>query len=443
MAVGHQDLINDAELRTRETIVPQPLRPQLLPELWAIILSCLLDRSDLKTCSLVNHQLNRLTLPFIWARFTLSLYPTPRIGLWDQLSTIIDDPKLAKYICSLRVLFLDPQTELGLAAQSKLESPLPGNNVKDVTIVQVDRISDMPHPQGLPSNIAAISDREIEQALLDAEPLGQFVLQTLEGWLAKSRLHNLSLVNIPFETVNRLLEGPSSVFSLSMEPQNHEAKLQHSPQPLALPGLRSLRTTVHWAQIFLSSNSPTHTLVLLNTDENGGNGVLGRHLRQTRSSIEILQMEAIALFRVPMLLSRVSQGGQYPDLKVFVHMSKGQEGLGPFYDQLDPLQGLCTVFASHQSIHTCVLRVNHYSRDLWTGREIPRTFEFDLALSMTRLEGRFPAPRFILELGTLGKPDFVCWIFTMRSANRWTGQRETNPIEDIIQREDILYVTRN
>ncbi|KAF8313084.1 hypothetical protein DL93DRAFT_2228670 [Clavulina sp. PMI_390] len=444
--------------QTRNDMLLQTFGRQFLPELWDIIISFLPDRSDVKSLSLANHQLNRITLRLIWSRFTLRLYHGHRYDLVDHLSAITRDPQRARYITSLRVLFLDPDLEsettlarsyLGSSSRDPISAAIEAvfmllDNVKYLTVVQISRnlvVAYLPPFSGLSG---PITSGGTEQSFLvgvsDSESLVDPVLRALHGWLAVINLHKLSTVNISFEAVVRFLENQQSMLSLSIISSRQEVWPRHEPQTLALPGLRSLRTNIHWAPFFISPISPTHTLVLLDTHEDGGNSTLARHMKEVQSTVRILQAEEVAIYRLTFVLDDMRADGPHCSLNVIVYISRGVEGWGPLYNKKNPLQWLCIAFQSQESIHTCVLRQTHYSRALWTGREIPREFERDLASSMVTLEQRSPAPRVIVELGTLGEPDFVCWIFTMASRKEWTGEREHNPINEAAERENILYL---
>ncbi|KAF8316344.1 hypothetical protein DL93DRAFT_2078069 [Clavulina sp. PMI_390] len=268
------------------------------------------------------------------------------------------------------------------------------DNVKYLTVIPASRSSLARFPPPFADGSAPIDGPGKEQLFRTMRPVEEPVLDILEGWLGSS---------------------PSR------------------------PPVRNLRTTVHLAKTFLSSVSPTHTLVLIDGDSNGGNIAVGDRLRDTRSPVQILQTESY--YTLTSMMTDIWRSGPCPNLKIMVDVSHGQEGWGPLYNDKYPLRGLCRAFRMHPSIHTCVLRTVLYSRSLWEGSDIPRAFELDLSSRMAKLEGRSPPPRVIVELGTLGKPDFICWIFTMVSKDRWTRQKEEHPILDLMEREDLLYLS--
>ncbi|KAF8312204.1 hypothetical protein DL93DRAFT_2229119 [Clavulina sp. PMI_390] len=240
-------------------------------------------------------------------RFTLHIYRSYRSDMVEQLACLINNPHIARYTFILRVLILEPalESELGIAQPSSgsaatgdpstvSRSTIPSmiraaflllDNVKDLTIVQVDRRS---LPRYLPQlsahlSLYTVSDQEHVKAFQVGEPLAQTVLNALEDWPLRSTLHKFRTVNVSFEALAHLIKDLPSVHSLSVLPPVSEALIWRDPQPLDLPALRSLRTSVRWAQVFLSSTSPTHSLVLINTEPHGGNSILGRLLRELSS----------------------------------------------------------------------------------------------------------------------------------------------------------------
>ncbi|KAF8305466.1 hypothetical protein DL93DRAFT_351060 [Clavulina sp. PMI_390] len=315
------------------------------------------------------------------------------------------------------------------------------DNVKQLSVVQVDRSLLWTYYPHFTSSPPAKSHQEEAESSHVVEPLAQTVLEILEDWAAKPTLRELSIVNVSCEALTRFLKGLSSLSFLSVTPPTNEALIWHNPQPLVLPALRTLRTSIHWAQTFLSSVSPTHTLVLFDTEPYRRNFVTGSRLRQLPSLVRILQVEETSLSQLALMMMDLKRSGPRPNLSVIISSCRTLEEQTLHVEEL-PIHELHPSFYPHASIHTCVLRVTHYSHVLWTSPEIPRAFARKLASKLAKLEGRTPLPRVIVELGILGTPDFICWIFTMESRDFWTFQKEVDPVQDAIEREDRLYLTR-
>ncbi|KAF8305474.1 hypothetical protein DL93DRAFT_351536 [Clavulina sp. PMI_390] len=446
--------------------IPASLKPfnqQFLPEIWAIIISFLSDRSDIQSCSRVNHQLNYLTLPLIWARFTLHLNFYREFDLSDHLSTIVNNPEKARHITALRVLFLEPKLESDLtitpstisshslaASFGDITSTIVSmietifslvENVKDLTIVQVDRgIFETYYPK-FSSDIAGVFYHEAKQASQLEKPFAGTVLRLLEDWSPTPKLCRLSTVNVSFETVVHFLQAKSSLSYLSFVPPKHNSVPPDSLQLPASLTLRCLRTSDHWAQSFLTSTSPTHSLVLYRTLPNGRSNIPDLRLGKLSTPMKILQAEEMALFQITLLLMSGNSTESFSNLQVIVHSARKSAG-APDYLKLG-VQMFQSMFGSEQSIHTCVLRVTDIPYPGWTTTEAPHVFARDLTNRLAGLKGRSLPPRIIVEMGPLGTPRFVCWIFTMDSSACWTCQKEINIIQNMVDREDLLYLNRS
>ncbi|KAF8305473.1 hypothetical protein DL93DRAFT_2172580 [Clavulina sp. PMI_390] len=393
----------------------RPFTKQFLPEIWIIIIPFLSDRSDLKSCSLTNRLLHHLTIPLIWTRFTLHLTRHHQFNLVEHLSSIIDNPRRARYISALRVLFLQAELESDAAiAKPSMNSPLSAEpsifsssaitgmiksvlsllpNVTYLTVVRVDRDSLGAYYPHFSSDTSVTASREDGKAIEAVDPLEQTVLRSLESWSST---------------------------------------------------IKTLRTNISLAQVCLSSTFPIHSLVLSDPTIRGEYKSLGRHMGQLSTPIRILEVEKMTLFYLTIIVIGIKHGGLCPNLQVIVHSSQGLEQKAALQKQVQTIKFLYHSFNARQPIHTFVLRVTDYPHDIWTGSEAPSTFASDLASSRLSLfEGRSPPPRVILELGTLGTPDFVCWIFIMESKDSWSYEREMNPTEVMIEREDHLYLSRN
>ncbi|KAF8305471.1 hypothetical protein DL93DRAFT_2172578 [Clavulina sp. PMI_390] len=445
----------------------ESFKRQLFPEIWALILSYLPDRSDLKNCSLANHQLRDLTVPLIWTRFTLHLTVDRQFELMNHLSRIIQNPNRARYISNLRILFLEAElrsdiviTASAMTTPSVPETPQTRSsainsiieaifslldNVGYLTIVRVDRTSLRTYYPQFSSDISEISTDEDYKDLNPPDHFSKIVFRTLEGWSTKSKLWGLSTVNVPFEAVTHFLKGLPSLSSLSMIPSAHDALQSGNPQPLCFLTLRSLRTNVHWAKTFLSSTSPTHSLTLLGTVSRSGDTIFDNRIEELPDPVKTLEVEKMSSLDLAMIVRSIKCSWVFPNLQVIVHSSHGTDRtiwLGT-KSQTTGIRILYHCFRARQALHSFVLRVTDYPIGVWMGSESPGAFARALASSkMIEFEGRSPPPRVILELGTLGGREFVCWIFTMESRNQWTCRQEAGPIGDVDEREIYLYLNR-
>ncbi|KAF8305476.1 hypothetical protein DL93DRAFT_351275 [Clavulina sp. PMI_390] len=354
------------------------------------------------------------------------------------------DPELEATITTTQsILEQSPKNKVPAVASTIEALFLLLDNVKQLTVIQVDRTTLEMYYLYLSNHFTEVSDQVEHRVPQDVESLTPTALRILEGWLPKSKLWELSTINLPSDAVAQLLKTPSPISSLSVIPPVQNSSHPNDIQPLVSLTLRSLRTSVHWAQAFLSPTSPSHSLVLLDVLPLAGNGHLGRRMAELPSPVKILQAEKMTLFYLTMMVIGIHRGGTCPNLRVIVHSSRGIEEKGILETRRLTARLVYLSFNMHQSLHTYVLRIAHYPHQIWADLDAPSAFARDLANKMTALDGRSPPPRVILELGTLGTPDFVCWIFTTKSRNEWTCQKEDNVIEDSAEREDILYLNRS
>ncbi|KAF8284578.1 hypothetical protein DL93DRAFT_2174492 [Clavulina sp. PMI_390] len=445
----------------------KPFKGCFPPELWVIIVSFVPHRPDLKNCSLTSHLLYHLALPSIWARFTIHLYHRNRKYLTEDLTFIINNPKIARCILDLQILFGDIEIGSEIATTNYSANSLPLNeppkhtssiapsmiqtvfshlsNVRYLTIAQVDpdRWPPSIYRPSLPGGWEAAYEREEKRVQRVSESLVQSFQGILEQWLLESKLYSLRFENVLFQAPAHFLKAPLSISFLSMSPHVRGVFAEPHTQPLILPALRGLRTSTEWARALLSSTSPTHTLVLFSISSSVGNEAIGRRMREVLSPVRILKVEA-SLLELTKMATDISSGGPCPNLEVIV-LSPRVQGLRERESINEPpITEISHLFSVHASIHTFVLQLAHYPPYFWSESDpsTPGDYADLLASGLEGFEGRFPPPRVILELGTLGMRNFMCWIFTMESQNHWTHQEDIDPIEDVTKREDILYLTR-